>query len=62
MTSRYCITTEEHGFTCYDAYSDVTLAGDLESAVIARIVVEHGPFINSLTVCHLAEICKLNAH
>lgn len=62
MASRYSITTEEHGFANYDVYSDVTLAGDLETAVIARIVVEHGPYINSVTVFHLAHPYNLGAH
>lgn len=61
MTTRYSITTEEQGYPNYEAFNDVTLAGDLESAAIARIVVEYGSYINSLTVCRLLRFCNLDA-
>lgn len=50
MTTRYSITTERYGYEHFNAYSDITLVGNLETAAISRIVVESGPYINSLTV------------
>lgn len=50
MPTRHLITAADHGFPQYPAFTDITQAGDLETAVLARIVLQYGPHINSLMV------------
>ncbi|KAL0632101.1 hypothetical protein Q9L58_009033 [Maublancomyces gigas] len=48
--TRYSVTTAEHGYALYTAFSNRSTVGDLEKAAIRRIVVEYATYIHSITV------------
>lgn len=49
-TTRHMITTEAHGTTGGTYFDDRLLIGDLENAVLVKILLYHGAYLNSLTV------------
>lgn len=55
MTTRIIVTSDELGYRGGDDFSDISSAGDLEKAVIGRIVIHYDEFINSLTVYPLIQ-------
>lgn len=55
MTARYNFTTDPFGYPRGSEYSDITSVGDLETAVIRRIVVWHSTYITRLVVYLLPE-------
>lgn len=50
MASRLSITTEEFGYDRGNEFNDITSAGDINSAVVGRIVVGYSTGIDSITV------------
>lgn len=52
MTKRLSITTQELGYGIGHGISDITSAGDIDSAVVARIVVQCETVIQSIKVLH----------
>lgn len=55
MTPRYNFTTDPFGYLHGSEYSDITSVGNIETAVISRIVVWHSTYITRLTVYLLPE-------
>lgn len=48
--TRYTCKTEGFGYPSYPTYTDISSVGDIETAVVSRIVVWYGDYINKLTV------------
>lgn len=53
--TRYTTTTSTFGYRASSDYSDRGSVGDLEKAVISRILVRYEAFINELTVGLIAQ-------